>query len=150
MSIIQYIAHLNYIPQTTTTITTTRTLFFKPDLDFFCFIFSLHCEQCLKRNAAEKAGRFLARQATLPSSNINHHKHYIHTLLILRQRNIRTFARIPHGMFPGVTRIHINRSLKGERMFTTQIVRAVMRAARVRYILFGTAAAGGIAAKMVS
>ncbi|KAJ7393323.1 Dynamin-like 120 kDa protein, mitochondrial [Desmophyllum pertusum] len=110
--------------------------------------FSVHCEQCLKRNAAEKAGRFLARQATLPSSNINHHKHYIHTLLILRQRNIRTFVRIPHGMFPGVTRIHINRSLKGERMFTTQIVRAVMRAARVRYILLGTAAAGGIAAKM--
>lgn len=120
---------------------------------YFCLFSSQHCEQCLKRNATEQAGRFLSRHATLhqlPQSNVSHQKHYIHTLLILRQRNIRTFVRTPHGMFPDVTRTLINRSIKGERMFTTGVIRAVMRVARVRYILLGTAGAGGIAAKMVS
>lgn len=119
----------------------------------FCLISSQHCEQCLKRNATEKAGRFLSRHGTfpqLPGCNVNHQKYYIHTLLILRQRNIRTFIRTPHGMFPDVTRILVNRSIKGERMFTTQIIRAVTRVARVRYLLLGTAGAGVIAAKMVS
>lgn len=116
------------------------------------FISSLHCEQCLKRKAAEKAGIFLSRHVTpqVPGRHINNQRYYIHTLLNLRQRNIRTFVRIPHGMFPGVTRILINKNLKGERMFTTQIIRAVMRVARVRYILIGAAGAGGIAAKVVS
>ena len=121
----------------------------------FCFISSQHCEQCLKRNAAEKAGRFLdrsrhAKTPQLPGCNVNHQKYYIHSLLILQQRNIRTFIRIPHRLLPDVTRSLVNRSIKGERMFTTQIVRVVMRVARVRYILLGTAGAGGIAAKMVS
>lgn len=53
-------------------------------------------------------------------------------------------------MFPDITRILVNRGIKGERMFTTQIIRAVMRVARVRYILLGTVGVGGIAAKMVS
>ena len=101
----------------------------------------------------EKAGRFISRHASLPQmqgSNIKHHKRHIHTLLILRQQNIRTLSKTPHGIFPGVTRILINRNINGERMFTMQIVRAVMRMARVRYLLLGAAGAGGIAAKVVS
>ena len=122
---------------------------------FFLLISSQHCEQCLKRNAAEQAGRLLSRCATrhqLPHSSTTHQKYHIHTLLILQRRNIRTFVGTPHhgGMFPAVTRILINRSIRGERMFTTGIIRAVMRVARVRYILLGSAGAGGIAAKLVS
>ena len=44
----------------------------------------------------------------------------------------------------------MNKNINGERMFTTQIVRAVMRVAKVRYLLLGAAGAGGVAAKMVS
>ena len=101
----------------------------------------------------EKAGRFICRKASLPQftrSNPNYHKHHIHTFLVLRQRNIRTFAKTPHGIFPSVTRILMNKNINGERMFTTQIVRAVMRVAKVRYLLLGAAGAGGVAAKIVS
>lgn len=111
---------------------------------------SLHCEHCLKRKAAEKAGNFFFQHGSHhgPGRCINNHKNQIHTLLNLRPRNIRTFVRMPYGMLPGVTRILINRNLKGERMFTTGILRAVMRVASVRYLLLGTAGVGGIAAKV--
>lgn len=102
----------------------------------------------------EKAGRLISRRTfclpQLPGSHINHQKCHIHTLLTLRQRHIRTFVRTPYGIYPGVTRILINKNINGERMFTTQIVRAVMTVARVRYLLIGAAGAGGVAAKMVS
>lgn len=58
--------------------------------------------------------------------------------------------KTPHGIYPAFTRILINKNINGERMLTTQIVRAVMRVARVRYLLLGAAGAGGVAAKMVS
>ncbi|XP_073248455.1 dynamin-like GTPase OPA1, mitochondrial isoform X4 [Porites lutea] len=67
---------------------------------------------------------------------------------VFRQRNIRTFTKTPHGVFPGVTRILINKNMYSERMFTTNIVRAVMRVARLRYFLLGAAGAGGVAAKV--
>ena len=115
---------------------------------FFSF-FSLHCEQCLKRKATERAEIFLSKYVA-SGRCINYHKNHIHTLLNLRQRNIQTFVRMPYGMFPVATRILINRGLKGERLFTTGILRAMMRVTRVRYLLLGTAGAGGIAAKVVS
>ncbi|RMX56889.1 hypothetical protein pdam_00022710 [Pocillopora damicornis] len=108
---------------------------------------SLHCEQCLKRKATERAEIFLSKHVA-SGRCINYHKNHIHTLLNLRQRNIQTFVRMPYGMFPIATRILINRGLKGERMFTTGILRAMMRVTRVRYLLLGTAGAGGIAAKV--
>ena len=77
-------------------------------------------------------------------------KCHIHTLLILRQCNLRTLMKTPHGIYPSITRILISKNVYGERMFTTQIVRAVTRVARVRYLLLGAAGAGGVAAKMVS
>lgn len=116
---------------------------------FFFSFFSLHCEQCLKRKATERAEIFLSKHVA-SGRCINYHKNHIHTLLNLRQRNIQTFFRMPYRMFPVATRILINRGLKGERMFTTGILRAMMRVTRVRYLLLGTAGAGGIAAKVVS
>lgn len=86
----------------------------------------------------------------LTGPQLSYQKCHIHTLLILRQRHIRTLAKTPNGLRPGITRILINRNINGERMFTTQIVRAVMRVAKVRYLLLGAAGAGGVAAKMVS
>ena len=44
----------------------------------------------------------------------------------------------------------IRRSVCGERMFTTQIIRTVLRVARVRYFLFGAVGAGAVGAKLVS
>ena len=102
----------------------------------------------------EKAGRLFSRHTLclpqLTGSHVNHQKRHIHTLLTLRQRHIRTLVKTPHGIYPGVTRVLINKNINGERMFTTQIVRAVMRLARVRYFIIGAAGAGGVAAKMVS
>lgn len=114
---------------------------------------SPHCEHCLRRNAVEKAGNWISRKASLSysaSSKPVFQRCHIHSLLFLRQRNIRTFSKTPHGIFPGVTRILINKNMYSERMFTTHIFRAVMRVARVRYFLVGAAGAGGVAAKVVS
>lgn len=114
---------------------------------------SLHCEHCLSRNSVEKAGNWISRKVSLSystSSKAIVQRCHIHSLLFLRQRNVRTFTKTPHGIFPGVTRILINKNMYSERMFTTHIVRAVMRVARVRYFLLGAAGAGGVAAKVVS
>lgn len=105
--------------------------------------FSLHCECCLKRIAVEKAVKL-----PLTISMTIQQKCHIHTLLILRQCNLRTLMKTPHGIYPSITRILISKNVYGERMFTTQIVRAVTRVARVRYLLLGAAGAGGVAAKM--
>ena len=113
---------------------------------------SPHCEHCLRRNAVEKAGNWISRKSSLSysaSSKPIFQRCHIHSLLFLRQRNIRTFSKTPHGIFPGVTRILINKNMYSERMFTTHIFRAVMRVARVRYFLVGAAGAGGVAAKVV-
>ncbi|XP_073248439.1 dynamin-like GTPase OPA1, mitochondrial isoform X2 [Porites lutea] len=114
-------------------------------------VFSPHCEHCLRRNAVEKAGNWIPRKSSLSfsaSSKPIFQRCHIHSLLFLRQRNIRTFTKTPHGVFPGVTRILINKNMYSERMFTTNIVRAVMRVARLRYFLLGAAGAGGVAAKV--
>ncbi|KAM7443155.1 Dynamin-like 120 kDa protein [Porites harrisoni] len=114
-------------------------------------VFSPHCEHCLRRKAVEKAGNWICRKASLSysaSSKPIFQRCHIHSLLFLRQRNITTFSKTPHGIFPGVTRILINKNMYGERMFTTHIFRAVMRVARVRYFLVGAAGAGGVAAKV--
>ncbi|CAH3016232.1 unnamed protein product [Porites evermanni] len=114
-------------------------------------VFSPHCEHCLRRNAVEKAGNWISRKSSLSfsaSSKPIFQRCHIHSLLFLRQRNIRTFTKTPHGVFPGVTRILINKNMYSERMFTTHIVRAVMRVARLRYFLLGAAGAGGVAAKV--
>ena len=122
------------------------------NMKYVCLNFSLHCEQCLKRSATEKAGKLFSRHTSLPEltrSKANQ-KCCVHTLLFLRRQHIRTFVKTPHGIYPAFTRILINKNINGERMLTTQIVRAVMRVARVRYLLLGAAGAGGVAAKMVS
>ena len=113
---------------------------------------SPHCEHCLRRNAVEKAGNWISGKSSLSysaSSKPIFQRCHIHSLLFLRQRNVRTFSKTPHGIFPGVTRILINKNMYSERMFTTHIFRAVLRVARVRYFLVGAAGAGGVAAKVV-
>ena len=58
--------------------------------------------------------------------------------------------KTPLGIYPAITRVLINKNVNGERMVSTAIVRAVMRVARVRYLLLGATGAGGVTAKMVS
>ena len=58
--------------------------------------------------------------------------------------------KTPLGIYPTITRVLINKNVHGERMVSTAIVRAVMRVARVRYLLLGATGAGGVTAKMVS
>ncbi|XP_044178142.1 dynamin-like 120 kDa protein, mitochondrial isoform X3 [Acropora millepora] len=113
--------------------------------------FSFHCEHCLERIALQRSpkrfyGQKLLCQVTKPMTF--NQRCEIHTLLNLRHRHIRTFMKTPLGIYPAITRVLINKNVNGERMVSTAIVRAVMRVARVRYLLLGATGAGGVTAKM--
>ncbi|XP_074625217.1 dynamin-like GTPase OPA1, mitochondrial isoform X3 [Acropora palmata] len=113
--------------------------------------FSFHCEHCLERIALQRSpkrfyGQKLLCQFTKPMTF--NQRCEIHTLLNLRRQHIRTFMKTPLGIYPTITRVLINKNVNGERMVSTAIVRAVMRVARVRYLLLGATGAGGVTAKM--
>lgn len=122
-------------------------------MKLFSLHFSFHCEHCLERIALQRSpkqfyGQKLLCQVTKPMTF--NQRCEIHTLLNLRRRHIRTFIKTPLGIHPTITRVLINKNVNGERMVSTTIVRAVMRVARVRYLLLGATGAGGVTAKMVS
>lgn len=84
-----------------------------------------------------------------PVYNGSQQSFYFHTLLRVKNKNVRPFRIIDADVHAYITRISIGKSIYGQRTFTTQVIRAVMRVARVRYFLLGAAGAGAIGAKMV-
>lgn len=114
------------------------------------------CPQCLNKAFITSRGYHAAIRRTQPGSNqINpvfngfQQRLHFHTLLRIKNKNVRPFRIIDADVHAYITRISIGKSLYGQRTFTTQVIRAVMRVAKVRYLLLGAAGAGAVGVKMV-
>ena len=59
------------------------------------------------------------------------------------------FRRITPEMRTVFTKVLLNKGLAGQRMFTSQIIRTVLRVSRVRYLILGSVGAGAVGAKLV-
>ncbi|KAK3733133.1 hypothetical protein QZH41_012968, partial [Actinostola sp. cb2023] len=124
--------------------------------NFVLFVYrQRQCSQCLKQTAITTRcynSTVCKTKAAIPYSYRVHgyqHRYYFHTLLRVKSKNsckhLKLYDKDIHAY---ITRVTIGKSLYGQRTFTTQVVKAVMRLARVRYVILGTVGAGAVGAKM--
>lgn len=114
--------------------------------------FSWHCQQCLKEATVRRASQIhtICRNAIDVERLCYLQQFNMKALLNLKSRNVHQFRKITPGVHTAFTRLLLNKGLVENRMFTSQVLKVVMRAARVRYFILGSAGAGAFGAKLVS
>ncbi|XP_020897189.1 dynamin-like 120 kDa protein, mitochondrial isoform X2 [Exaiptasia diaphana] len=106
---------------------------------------------CLKQKSTYSNSIVLINKVTRPSlcqAGGFQQRYYFHSLLRLKSKNIKQFKIYNKDINAYITRVSIGRSLYGQRTFTTQAIKAVMRLARVRYFIIGSVGAGAVSAKL--
>lgn len=112
--------------------------------NIFFIIFRLHCQGCLRQKVL-KTSPTIWKDGTTRA----YQRYYVHSLVCLRHSSIQKFGKPDRTTHSVISRVLITRNMRGERMFTSQVLRTVVRFARVRYVLLGAAGAGAVGAKMV-
>lgn len=119
---------------------------------YICFVYRQRQCHCLKQTSTYCNSIVLINKATRPSlfqAGGFQQRYYFHSLLRLKSKNRKQFKIYDKDINAYITRVSIGQSLYGQRTFTTQVIKVVMRLARVRYLVIGSVGAGAVGAKLV-
>ncbi|EDO40358.1 predicted protein, partial [Nematostella vectensis] len=103
------------------------------------------CLKCSQRALQQQVKKQLMSRY---GSGRPYHRYYLHTVLQMNKRNVMHLRTLQPKSQLLMTKLLINKSLYGQRAITTHIIKTVVRLARVRYLVLGTAGAGAVAGKM--